>query len=51
MSDVRLWRPHLCAEQSTMGFAKPSADFASHVHLYDRKLLEIVRVHSVEVRG
>jgi hypothetical protein len=49
ISDVRYGRPHLGTEQSTICFPQPTADFASHVHLYERKLLEILRVHLVEV--
>ena len=49
ISDVRLGRTHLHTEQSAIGFPQPSAHLASHVHLYERKLLEILRVHLVEV--
>ena len=51
MSSVSLGRPHLRAEQSTIRFPKPSADFPSHVHLYQRKLLKILCVDLVEVGG
>ena len=49
ISDVRLGRPHLRTEQSTICLPQPPTDFASHVHLYERKLLELLCVHLVEV--
>jgi hypothetical protein len=51
MLDVSVRRPHPGAEQSIIRFPEPSAHFTAHVHLDQRKLLEIPRVDLVEVGG
>ena len=40
---------HPGAEQPIVRYPEPSADFPAHVHLYQRKLLKISRVHLVKV--
>ena len=42
---------HPGAEQSIIRFSEPSANFPAHVHLYQRELLKILRIHLVEVGG
>ena len=51
ISDVGRRRPHLRDEQSTVCFPQPSANFPPHVHLDECKLLQVLRVHLVEVGG
>ena len=51
LSDVRLGRPHPDAKKPIVCFPEASADFPAHVHLYQRKLLKILRIHLVEVGG
>jgi hypothetical protein len=51
MLDVRLRHAHPGAEQSTIRFPEPSAHFPPHVHLDQRKLLQIPRIDLVEVGG
>jgi hypothetical protein len=48
---VRLRHTHLGAKQSIIRFPEPPANFPAHVHLDQRKLLEILRVDLVEVGG
>jgi hypothetical protein len=51
ISDVRVGHSHLRTEQSSICFPQPAANLPPHVHLYECKLLQILRVHLVEVGG
>ncbi len=51
LSEICFGRFHFRAEKPSIRFAKPPADFPSHVHLYERKLLKILCVDFVEVGG
>jgi hypothetical protein len=51
VSDVHLELPHTGSEQPIIRFPQPAADFPAHVHLDERKLLKVLRVHPVEVGG
>jgi len=51
MLDVCLGRSHPGAEQPIIRFPEPSANFPAHVHLDQRKLLQILLVDLVEGGG
>ena len=51
-SDLRsLGRSHPGAEQPIIQLSEPSANLPAEVHLYQRELLKILRIHLVEVSG
>ena len=49
MLDVRLRRRHPGAKPSLIGFPETAANFAAHVHLDQRELLQIPSIDPVEV--
>jgi hypothetical protein len=49
MSEACLGRSHCRAEQPIVRFPKAPANLPTHVHLYQRELLEILRIQSVEM--
>ena len=54
MKDIifkELGRSHPGAQQPIIQLSDPSANLPAHVHLYQRELLEILRIHLVEVGG